>query len=121
MAVYANLNNVRLRCDVGIGDAFLFIVLWMLISIFTFGIGAIFSLYYFYNLFIDKTHILDQNGDEVATLECQLKLTEIIGHIVIWLIIGIVTFGIGFLFFTFMIFKMCVNNTVVVPRLVRDP
>ncbi len=120
MPSYGYLRNIRLKCEIGVFDAILFVLVWLVIAVVTLGIGTVFAFYYFYNAIIDKTYVTDRNGEPIARLECDLQLTEIIGHIVIWIVIGFVTLGIGFLVFHFMIFRMCLNRTIVVPKLVRE-
>jgi len=121
MSSYGYFRNIKLDCDVGIFDAAVFVIVWLVITLVTFGIGSVFAFYYFYNTIIDKTYVMDRTGQRIAKLECRLELTEIIGHIVLWLLIGIITLGIGLLVFHFMIFRMCLNKTVVIPRVSREP
>jgi len=108
-------NGLRLDCKFSLSEAIGFIIIWLIISIITLGIGSFFAIYYFYKTIINKTYIIDRTGSQVDRLNCDLNLSEIIGHVVIWILITIVTFGIGLLFYMFRTFRMCLNKTSITP------
>mgnify|MGYP007023297005 FL=1 len=60
-----------------------YIILWVIISVLTLGIGAFFAVYYFYKSIINKTYLIGRDGQRIARLECELNLAEMIGHILI--------------------------------------
>ncbi|MDS1136949.1 DUF6693 family protein [Nitratireductor indicus] len=111
----ASDNAVRLRCEYSIMEAIGYLVIWAIISVLTLGIGAFFAIYYFYKAIINKTYLINQEGHQIAKLECDLNLAEVIGHVILWIIITIVTFGIGLLFYLFRTLRLCMNKT----RMVR--
>ncbi|MCF6303550.1 MAG: DUF898 domain-containing protein, partial [Devosiaceae bacterium] len=96
-------------------EAIGFIIIWLIISVVTLGIGSFFAIYYFYKTIINKTYVIDRTGAEVGRLDCDLNLGEVIGHVVIWILITIVTLGIGLLFYMFRTFRMCINKTSITP------
>lgn len=49
-------------------------------------------------------------------LQCRIGLWEMVGHIVLWLLLTIVTVGIAAFFFAYSIQKMVINHTVLVNR-----
>jgi uncharacterized membrane protein YagU involved in acid resistance len=100
-----------LRCEYSLMEAIGYIILWVIISIFTLGIGAFFAVYYFYKSIINKTYLIGRDGQRLARLECDLNLAEMIGHILIWILISIVTFGIGLVFYIFRTLRLCFNKT----------
>lgn len=104
-----------LQCDYTLMEALGFVILWIIITIVTLGIGSFFAIYYFYKTMINKTYVVDANGMKTGRLECSLNLPEMFGHMFIWLLITIVTFGIGLIFYAFRTFRMCINKTTIVP------
>jgi hypothetical protein len=110
-----NFNGQQLRCDFSIMESIGFIILWFIITVVTLGLGSFFAVYYFYKALINKTYVLDGAGNVVGRLDCDLTLPEVIGHIVIWILITIVTFGIGLLFYVFRTLRLILSKTRIVP------
>ncbi|MBY8916447.1 hypothetical protein KUG85_13960 [Nitratireductor sp. L1-7-SE] len=108
-------GSVRLRCNYSIMEATGYIIIWAVVSIVTLGIGAFFAIYYFYKSIINKTYLINREGHAIARLECELNLAEIIGHVILWIILTVVTLGIGLLFYMFRTLRLCMNKT----RMVR--
>lgn len=95
-------------------EAIGFIVLWIILSIVTLGIGSFFAIYYFNKSIINKTYVTDKMGHRIARLNCELNLAEMIGHIVIWILLTIITLGIGLIFYAFRTMRLCLNKTTIV-------
>ncbi|MEQ9246189.1 MAG: DUF6693 family protein, partial [Nitratireductor sp.] len=92
-----------------------YIIIWAVVSVVTLGIGAFFAIYYFYKSIINKTYLINREGHAIARLECELNLAEIIGHVILWIVLTVITFGIGLLFYMFRTLRLCMNKT----RMVR--
>ncbi|SEH22495.1 DUF6693 family protein [Rhizobium sp. NFR12] len=103
--------GATLRCEYSLMEAVGYIILWVIISVLTLGIGAFFAVYYFYKSIINKTYLIGRDGQRIARLECELNLAEMIGHILIWILISIVTLGIGLVFYVFRTLRLCFNKT----------
>jgi len=108
-------SGQRLKCDYTLMEAIGFLIIWLIISVITLGIGAFFAIYYFYKTIINKTYVTDRSGGEIGRLNCDLNLGEMIGHIIIWILITIITFGIGIIFYAFATFRMTLNRTSIIP------
>ncbi|WP_265516256.1 DUF6693 family protein [Nitratireductor luteus] len=104
-------GGMKLRCEYSIMEAIGYLIIWAIVSIATLGVGAFFAIYYFYKTIINKTYLLNREGHQVARLECEINLAEVIGHVVLWIIITIVTLGIGLLFYVFRTLRLCMNKT----------
>lgn len=105
---------MRFQCDYGLMEALGYIIIWIIISIITFGIGAFFAIYYFYKSVINKTYVLNRKGERVGRLNCDLGFAEIVGHVILWVILTIVTLGIAAFFYIFRTLRLCMNRTIVV-------
>lgn len=106
---------MKFDCEYTFMESLGYLIIWAIISILTLGIGTFFAIYYFYKNIINKSFALDSNGNKVGRLYCRIEFSEMLGHIAIWILITILTFGIGFLFYIFRTLRLCINRTVVVP------
>jgi len=107
-------SGQRLKCDYTLMEAIGFLIIWLILSVITLGIGMFFAIYYFYKTIINKTYIVDRSGYEIGRLDCDLSLGEVIGHIVIWILITLVTLGIGIIFYAFATFRITLNRTRII-------
>lgn len=107
--------SMKFECEYTFMESLGYLIMWAVISILTLGFGTFFAIYYFYKNIINKSFALDTNGNKIGRLSCQIEFTEMLGHIAIWILITIITFGIGFLFYIFRTLRLCINKTVVVP------
>ncbi|WP_439890905.1 DUF6693 family protein [Ralstonia sp. 25C] len=105
------MNNLTLKSRLTTADIIGHAVIWILLTIVTVGLGLFVYPYYLYRFVISKTIAVDRDGKEVGKLECTIDLATIIGKIVIWTFISIVTFGIGYFFFMYKIVAHCMDHT----------
>lgn len=103
----------QFKCEYSIMESLGFIILWVILTIVTLGLGSFVAFYYFNKAIINKTWIVDVDGRKVGRLTCDLNLAEMIGHILIWILITIVTFGFGFILYAFRTFRLCLNKTYI--------
>lgn len=89
----------KLNSNVSVIDIIINALVWILISIVTFGLALFFYVYYFNRFVINKTDIVDAEGRIIGTLKCNLTFGEILGHSIIWIILTIITFGLGLFFY----------------------
>lgn len=104
----------KFKCEYTFYNAFTFICVWLIIATFTLGIGLFFAIYYFYTIIISKTYLVDEDGEVIGTLDCKITFTEILEHIIIWILITIFTLGIGYFFYLFYTVRLCINKTVII-------
>lgn len=108
------MNSLTLKSSLTVADIIGHGVIWLLLTIVTFGLALFVYPYYLYRFVISKTIALDQDGKKIGQLACTIDLATIVGNIVIWIIISIVTFGIGYFFFMYKIVSHCMSHTRVV-------
>lgn len=90
------------------------IVLWVILVIITFGLAAFVLPYYFYKAIINKTWVLNASGQKIFKLDCQINIFEMIGHMILWIILTILTLGIALIFYYFRTLRLCMNKTVLI-------
>ena len=86
-----------LKCEYSVGEAIGQLVIWLIISVLTLGLALFVLPYYFLKGPLNKTYVVDHNGDKRARLRVETNLGEIIGHAIIWLLLTIVTLGLAYL------------------------
>lgn len=102
---------VRLRSDFGIGDSIGHVIIWLLLTIITLGLALIVFPYYLNRAVLNRTKVLDQSGQEIGYLNCTFNLGSSIGHVIIWAILILLTFGIAAFFYVYRVLRVVINET----------
>jgi len=102
-------NGYKLKCEYSVSEAIGSIIIWILISILTLGLGLFVMPYYILKGPINRSFLVDANGMKIAKLHVDVDLASIVGHAVIWVLLAIVTLG----------FAMFVYYPAVVKRLLN--
>lgn len=103
----------RIEANISLGSIFVHGLVWILVSIITFGIGLMFFPYSFAKLVINRCYIWNAEGQR-ARLQCDLDIFSQIGHILLWTLLTLVTFGLAFPFYLYRVWNFVLNNTKVV-------
>ncbi len=113
-APITGFQNLQLKSELGAFDVLGHLVVWLLLTLVTLGLALFVFPYYMQRFIISKTYAYDGNGKKVGRLVCTIDLASIIGNIILWAIISIVTLGIGYLVFLYKITAHCMTHTKVV-------
>ncbi|SDQ71902.1 hypothetical protein SAMN05443245_2481 [Paraburkholderia fungorum] len=105
------MHTSVLKSDLSVGDIIGHAVIWILLSIVTFGLALFVFPYYMARFIISRTLVMDASGARIGRLECTIDLASIIGNIIIWAIISVLTLGLGYLVFMYKIYAHCLNHT----------
>ena len=103
-----------LKSNLELSDIVGHAVIWILLTIVTFGLGLLVYPYYMARFIISKTRVEDENGLTVGRLSCTIDLASIVGNIVIWGILSILTLGLAYFVFLYKILAHCMNHTQIV-------
>lgn len=107
-------QNLQLKSELGAFEVLGHVIIWVLLSIVTFGLALFVYPYYMQRYIIGKTFAYDSDGRKVGRLVCTIDLASMIGNIILWILISIVTFGIGYLVFLYKITAHCMTHTKMV-------
>ena len=107
-------QNLQLKSELGAFDVLGHLIIWLLLTFVTFGLALFVFPYYMQRFIISKTYAFDGEGRKVGRLVCTIDLASIIGNIILWAIISILTLGIGYLVFLYKITAHCMTHTKVV-------
>lgn len=110
----ATSRAARLRSDFSIGDSIGHVVIWILLTIVTLGLALMVFPYYINRAVLNRTKVVDQVGNEIGHLDCKFNLGSSIGHVILWLILIIVTFGIAAFFYVYRVLRVVINETRIV-------
>jgi uncharacterized membrane protein YjgN (DUF898 family) len=106
--------NAQFQCDFGVTEAIGSFIIWILLTIVTFGLASFIAPYYILSAIINKTSIVDENGQQLSQLEVNFTLAEIVGHAVIWVLLTIVTLGLALFIYYYMVMRTVLNRTEIV-------
>jgi uncharacterized membrane protein YjgN (DUF898 family) len=101
---------MRLKADVAIMDILGHLILWLILSFITFGIAMFFFPYSFSKFILNRTSVVDEFGAE-RRMRCNIDMFSDLGHVILWILISIVTLGIGYIFYFYRIWNYALNNT----------
>ena len=104
-----------LKCEYSVGDAIVQAIIWAVITTFTLGLALIVLPYYFLKGPINKTFVVDQSGQKLARLHVEVHLTQIIGHLLFWLFLSIITLGLAYLVYWPAVMKKMLSGAKYIP------
>lgn len=103
---------MKLKANVGTFDIIGHLILWFIIILITLGIGAFFFAYSFSKFIINRTEFIDNRG-VAHQMTCRTDLFGNVGHIILWIVISILTFGLGYVFYFYKVWNYSLNNTTI--------
>lgn len=109
-----DLQNLQLKSELGAMEVLGHLIIWILLTLITLGLALFVFPYYMQRFIISKTYAFDAQGRRVGRLVCTIDLASIIGNIILWAIISILTLGIGYLVFWYKITAHCMSHTKLV-------
>lgn len=110
----APFQNLQLKSELGFMEVLGHLIIWILLTIVTLGLALFVFPYYMQRFIIGKTYAYDAQGLRVGRLVCTIDLASIIGNILLWILITIVTLGIGYFVFLYKITAHCITHTKLV-------
>ncbi|WP_313198493.1 DUF6693 family protein [Rhizobium sp.] len=103
----------RLRCEFSIGQSIGHVIVWVVLTIVTLGLALLVFPYYLNRAVLNRTEVLDQQGRPIGKLRCNFDLISSIGHVIIWGILILVTFGIAGFFYLYRVVRVVLSDTVI--------
>ncbi|CRL44493.1 hypothetical protein SGGMMB4_01622 [Sodalis glossinidius str. 'morsitans'] len=107
-----DLRNTKLQCSAGTLEIIGHLIIWLLLTIVTIGLALMVFPYYLIKFIMNHTEIIDKrNGTKIGRLKCEIGLASIIGYIILWTILSIVTMGLLYFIFLYKVYAHCINKT----------
>jgi hypothetical protein len=102
-----------LRSDLDLRQVWPSFLVWLAVSVCTLGLGWIVVSGHFFKMLINSTALVDENGRVLGHLVCDYDVESDVGRIVRWVLLSIVTLGVGLLFYSFRAAKLSLSATKV--------
>ncbi|MBG6243088.1 MAG: hypothetical protein EKE20_15260 [Candidatus Symbiopectobacterium sp. Dall1.0] len=107
-----DLRNTKLQCSAGTMEIIGHLIIWLLLTIVTVGLALMVFPYYLIRFIMNNTEVIDKhNGTKIGKLKCEIDLASIIGYVVLWTILSIVTAGLLYFVFLYKVYAHCINKT----------
>jgi uncharacterized membrane protein YjgN (DUF898 family) len=91
----------RLQSELDLGEVWPSFLVWLVVSVCTLGLGWIVVSGHFFRLILNSTIIVDGTGRRLGRLRCDYDVEGQMGQVVTWVLLSIVTLGVGLLFYSF--------------------
>jgi hypothetical protein len=107
----SDLRASKLRCDFSIGESIGHVIIWIFLTIITLGLALMVFPYYLNRAVLNRTEVLDAHNRPIGRLRCNFNLASSIGHVIIWAILILITFGIAAFFYAYRLVRVILNET----------
>lgn len=104
-------SGTRLRSDLDVRVVWPNFLVWLLVSALTLGLGWIVVSGHFFKMLINSTVIIDDHDVPIGRLVCDYDVESDVVRIVRWVLLCIVTAGLGLLFYSFRAGKLALSAT----------
>jgi len=102
---------VNIKANLSILDIIGHLLIWVVLTIITFGIALFFFPYSFSRFVINRTSVVDTATGVERKLVCDINIFSNIGHIILWMIISVLTLGLGYIFYFYRVWNYALNNS----------
>lgn len=107
--------SARIKADLDLWSIIGHVILWIIIIVITVGVGLFFFPYSFAGYVLNRISVVDPStGNCIGRLECKMNLASQIGHVILWIIISVVTLGIGYIVYLYKTWGFAMNHTRIV-------
>jgi hypothetical protein len=106
--------GTKLRSDLDLRAVWPSFLVWLAVSVCTLGLGWIVVSGHFFKLLINSTVVVDATDTPIGRLVCDYDVEADLPCIARWVLLSIVTLGIGLLFYSFRAGKLALSATAIV-------
>ncbi len=104
----------RIRVTWSMGEIIVYALLWALLIIVTFGIAAFFAPYAWAAKVLNGCEVYDRDNQVLGVLKVDLAISDQIVHIILWILLTLITFGIAAPIYYFGVARTVIDNTQIV-------
>ena len=102
---------MNIKADLSILDIIGHLLIWVLLTIITFGIALFFFPYSFGLFEINRTSVVDNATGVERKMVCDINIFSNVGHIILWMVISFLTLGLGYIFYFYRVWNYALNNS----------
>lgn len=103
--------KTSIKIELSLIDIFIAMIVWGLLTAVTLGLALLFFPYYYNKMVINRTYIVSEKSKKISKLENNLSFIKIYPHAALWLVIIILTLGIGVFYFLYYARVFVSNHT----------
>ena len=107
------LGNYSFHVTWSMADMFGYGLLWLLLILVTFGLASFFAPYAWAAKLLNGCEVHDRSGHRLGVLQVDVRIADQLVHILLWIILTIITFGIAGIFYYFGVARTILNNTYI--------
>lgn len=105
------MTGLRLRSRLDLAKVWPDFLVWLAVSAATLGLGWLVVAGHFFRLVINSVEVTSPDGTTLGRLVCDYDVEKRTGELLRWLVICIVTLGVGLLFYSFFAARAAMNHT----------
>ena len=109
----AALAGLRLRSQLDLGKIWPDFLVWLAVSVATLGLGWLVVAGHFFRAVINSCELVGADRQPVGRLVCDYDVEKGTGALLRWLVICILTLGVGLLFYSFHAARAALDHTSV--------
>ncbi|MFC7368242.1 DUF6693 family protein [Vreelandella zhaodongensis] len=102
---------MNIKANLSILDIIGHLLIWLVLTVITLGIALFFFPYSFARFVINRTSVVDNTTGVERKMVCDINIFSNVGHILLWMIITILTLGLGYLFYVYRVWNYALNNS----------
>lgn len=107
------MTAYRLRVRWSMVDIAIYSLLWLLLSVLTAGLALLFAPYAWTAKVLNGTQLLDDDGGVVGVMKVEYSAGGQILHMLKWLLLTLVTFGIAYPFYFWGVVRAVIDHAEV--------
>ena len=105
------MSTASVKSNLSMLDVFGHIIIWLVVCVLTLGIGLLFWPYSAVKLVLNSMVLESKDG--TGRVRCELSLGSSIGHLILWAILIVCTFGIAYPFYIFGVARTAIDKATV--------
>lgn len=107
------MRTMRFRCNFGVGEAIGSAILWFILTVITLGLALIVFPYFLNRAVLNQTEVLNAQGQSIGRLNCRFGVGSSIGHVILWAILILITFGLASFVYVYRVIRVVLNETAI--------
>lgn len=107
-------GNYEFQVTWSMADMFGYGLLWLLLILITFGLASFFAPYAWAAKLLNGCEVRDRSGNRLGTLQVDIRIADQLVHILLWILLTLITFGLAGIFYYFGVARTILNNTYIV-------
>lgn len=101
----------EIKSEFSVGSSIGAVIVWILLTLITFGLALFFFPYFFQKDVINKSFVVDGAGNKLGRMRCDIGLGDAFGHAFLWILLTIITLGLAAFIYQYRVSRYVYNHT----------